>query len=447
MRVLKFGGTSVGTAEALRRAASIVQAELPKGGLVVVSALSRTTDTILEAVDLAAKGQANEARERHGVLWRRHLAVARELGLLETVQPAWEPLFERLAGILEGMGLLWEATPRARDGALAVGETLSAHLLTALLEKEGCPAQFREARAVMRTDARHGRATPDLEAIKAACWNWSEEIQKGAVLVTQGFLGVAPDGATTTLGRGGSDTTATLLGEALGADEVQIWTDVDGVLSADPSLVSAARPIPTMSLREAAALSAFGAKVLHADSLAPQARAHFRLVVANTHRPDASRTEICVHAPDRNPGEITSVAYKEGLACLRLPPARDLEPLFHAALRLQEAGAVRYGLLSTPDGSLLVVRPETAAAEALLEELVGTGLDLQRGWAVVALVGEGLRQAPGRALGLLSSLQDEPIAGILAGDTGVSLAFLVPETRLPTLIPRLHAHCFGASSK
>ncbi len=244
--------------------------------------------------------------------------------------------------------------------------------------------------------------------------------------------------------RGGSDTTATLLGEALGADEVQIWTDVDGVLSADPSLVNAARPIPVMSLREAAALSAFGAKVLHADSLAPQARAHFRLVVANTHRPEASRTEICVHAPERYPGEITSVAYKEGLACLRLPPARDLEPLFSAALRLQEAGAVRYGLLSTPDGSLLVVRPETVAAEALLEELVGTGLDLQRGWAVVALVGEGLRQAPGRALGLLSSLQEEPIAGILAGDTGVSLAFLVPETRLSVLIPRLHAHCFGA---
>ena len=105
---------------------------------------------------------------------------------------------------------------------------------------------------------------------------------------------------------------------------------------------------------------------------------------------------------------------------------------------------MRYGLLSTPDGSLLVVRPETAAAEVLLEELVATGLDLQRGWAVVALVGEGLRQAPGRALGLLASLQDEPIAGILAGDTGVSLAFLLPETRLPTLIPRLHALCFGA---
>jgi aspartate kinase len=198
-----------------------------------------------------------------------------------------------------------------------------------------------------------------------------------------------------------------------------------------------------MSLREAAALSAFGAKVLHADSLAPLARAGFRLVVANTHRPAASRTEIRVQAPARRPGEITSVAYKEGLACLRLPPTRDLEPLFHAALRLQEAGTSRYGLLSTPDGSLLVVRPETSAAEVLLEKL-GEGLDLQRGWAVVALVGEGLRAAPGRALGLLSTLQEEPIAGILAGDTGVSLAFLVPETRLASLIPHLHTQCFNA---
>jgi len=444
MRVLKFGGTSVGTAEALHRAAAIVRAELAEGGLVVVSALSGTTDTILNAVDQAAKGEAEGARCEHARLRRRHLAVARELGLLETLQPTWEPLFERLAGILEGMGLLWEASPKARDGALAIGETLSAHLLTALLNREGTSADFHEAREVLRTDARHGCARPDPGAIRIACETWRKELQGGAILVTQGFLGSAPGGATTTLGRGGSDTSATLLGEALGAEEVQIWTDVDGVLSADPCLVPGARPIPVMSLREAAALSAFGAKVLHADSLAPQARAGFRLVVANTHRPAASRTEIRVLAPSRRPGEITSVAYKEGLACLRLPPAWDLDPLFQAALRLQEAGASRYGLLSTPDGSLLVVRPETPASEALLEELRVSGLDLQRGWAVVALVGEGLRTAPGRALGLLSTLREEPIAGILAGDTGVSLAFLVPESRLPILIPQLHEHCFNA---
>ena len=443
MRVLKFGGTSVGSPEALRRAVNIVRTELPDGGLVVVSALSGTTDTILEAVGLAAKGDVAGARDRHATLRQRHLAVAKDLGLLENVQPLWEPLFERLSGILEGMGLLWEASPRARDGALAIGETLSAQVVSLLLVSETIPAQFKDVREVMRTDARHGRALPDLAAIRAASEPWRQAILGGTVLVTQGFLGSSPDGATTTLGRGGSDTSATLLGEALGADEVQIWTDVDGVLSADPSLVPNARPIPVMSLREAAALSAFGAKVLHADSLAPLARAGFRLIVANTHRPAASRTEINVQPPPRRPGEITSVAYKEGLACLRIPPSRDIEPFFNVALRLQEAGASRYGLLSTPDGSLLLVRSETADSEALLQELAKSGFDLQRGVAVVALVGEGLRAAPGRALALLSSIQAEPITGILAGDTGVSLAFLVPESRLSTLIPRLHEHCIA----
>jgi aspartate kinase len=262
--------------------------------------------------------------------------------------------------------------------------------------------------------------------------------------VTQGFLGLAPGGAVTTLGRGGSDTSATLLGEALAATEVQIWSEVDGILSADPSLVPEAQLIPVMSLREAAALSAFGGKVLHADSLAPVSRSGIRLVVANTHRPDTGRTEIRAQPPAREPGEITSVAYKEGVACLRLPPAQDpdlFERLFQAAARLQEAGASLYGLLATPDGGLLVTRAETEEAAAVLADLAASGLALERGWAVVALVGEGLRTAQGRTLGLLAPLDGEPIAAILAGDTGVSLAFLIPDHRLAEVVPKLHYHC------
>jgi len=184
--------------------------------------------------------------------------------------------------------------------------------------------------------------------------------------------------------------------------------------------------------------------VLHPDSLAPVRRSGLRLVVANLHRPVDGRTEIRPQAPRRDPGEITSVAYKEGVCCLRLPPAQEpdlFERLFQAATRLQEAGASLYGLLATPDGGLLVTRPETPAAEAALQELAASGLTLERGWAVVALVGEGLRQAPGRALSLLAPLEGEPIAAILAGDTGVSLAFLIPENRLFELVPRLHHHC------
>jgi aspartate kinase len=221
---------------------------------------------------------------------------------------------------------------------------------------------------------------------------------------------------------------------------------VDGVLTADPSLVAGARPIPVMSLREAAALSAFGAKVLHADSLAPVERGRFKLVVANTHRAQASRTEILVSVPERISRTITSVAYKEGLVCLHFPPARDLDAVFQVASDLQEAGAVRYGVLSTPEGSLLVVRPEHAEAVELLARIEASGLRVERGWSSVALVGEGLRQYPGGALALLATLEKEPIGGIFAGGAGISVSFLVPDERLRDLIPRLHELCIERAS-
>jgi aspartate kinase len=445
IKVLKFGGTSVGSPEALRLAASIIRAELPKGGVVVVSALSGTTDQILKAVAAAGHGDTNAALEILGGIEVRHRKAAEELGVARVVESAWEPLFDRLQSLLEGMGLLWETSPKAKDAALAIGETLSSNLVAALLQSEGVATQLKDAREVMCTDARHGRARPMPELISAACRDWKPLLAEGICIVTQGFIGSCPDGSTTTLGRGGSDTSATLIGEALGADEVQIWTDVDGVLTADPSLVPGARPIPVMSLREAAALSAFGAKVLHADSLAPVERGRFKLVVANTHRPQASRTEILATVPERTSGIITSVAYKEGLVCLHFPPARDLDAVFQTASDLQDSGAVRYGLLSTPEGSLLVVRPEHVEATELLSRLEHSGLRVERGWSSVALVGEGLCQCPGGALALLSTLERETIGGILAGGAGISVAFLVPDERLRELIPRLHRLCIEQS--
>lgn len=446
MKVLKFGGRSVGTRQGLEQAAELVARELPRGGLVVVSAISGATDLILRSVSASASGDPDAAQAARTALEARHRAVAQALGLEEALRPYWEPLFQSLAGLLEGIGLLWEASPRSRDAALAVGETLAARLLAALLQRRGLDATFRDAREVMRTDARHGRARPDLDAIRDAAARWRERIAAGALWVTQGFLGVAPDGSTTTLGRGGADISAALLGEALGAEEVQIWTGVDGVLTADPSLVPQARPIAEMSLREAAALSSFGAKVIHADAFAPVRRSGFRLTVANLNHPEAGGTVIRAEAPARLPGSITSVAYKEGVSCLRLPPAEDFGPLFEASARLQEAGATLYGLLATPDGGLLVARAETPESEAVLAGLAEAGMSLQRGWAVVALVGEGLRGEPGMALDVLGPLVEEPVAAFLAGDTGVSLAFLVPDHRLSRLIPRLHEHCIEAAS-
>ena len=441
VKVLKFGSSALGDAEACRRAAAIARAELPAGGLLLISCLKGTGEALLESLAAAARGQLPEALTRLQRILAHHRTVAQELGLLERILPSWESEFSRLEALLEGIALVGEATTRTRDAALAIGETLAARLLDHILLHERFPTEFRDLREVLRTKGRHGHARPDLAALGAAAEPWRTALQGGARYLSQASVGQGPDGTTTNLGRGGSDLTATLLGEALGAEEVQIWTDVDGILSADPSLVPEARPIPAMSLAEAAALSAFGDKVLHADSLAPAARAGFRLVVANTRRPSASRTTILPESPARARGEVTSVAYKEGVAALRFPPGFSLEELLTLALRLEDAGAHRYGLLSNPEGALLVLRTEGPAAETVLTELADLGITVERGWAVVALVGEGLRLDPGAPARLLAPLVGECLGAVLGGSSGASVAFLVPETRLAKLIPSLH-RCF-----
>lgn len=437
LTILKFGGSSVGSADALRRMSAIVQAELPSGGLVVVSALKGTTDLLLEAARSAGAGDLVTAKAAATRIQERHGAVAQELGLDAAVAEAWAPLFQRLHTLLDGMSLFGGALPRAHDEALALGESLSARLVAALLHRERPFARFRDAREVLRTDGRHGAARPQLAATRRAALPWKQDLERGALLVTQGFIAQGPDGATTTLGRGGSDTSATLLGEALGASSVQIWTDVDGVLSADPSLVPSARALSRLSQAEAAALSGFGAKVLHADSLAPAARAKFRLLVANTLKPGASRTEVLRHRDAEGEGAV-SVTYKEGLTRLRWPPHAKLPEVLAGLQDLDEAGAHRYGFISGPEGHVLALRAD-GAAQSVLARLEEEGVEAESGWAVVALVGESLRHDALPAFEALTELGGAP--GTLLSSGGVSVAFLVNEERLPTLIPALHARC------
>jgi aspartate kinase len=439
-RILKFNSRALGSAGSLRQASDIALQEAPRGAVILVSALHGCTEGIRDALSAASRGDLAGARSLLQDLVERHQAIGQDLGLLEAVRPVWEPLFQRLETLLEGIALVRELSPRTRDASRAVGDTLAAELFAKLLP-QASKAEFKDLREVFRTDGRHGRARPELSAIFKAAKPWAAELRRGARIITQASLGQAPDGATTTLGRGGSDLIATLLGEALEVPEVQIWTDVDGILSVDPSLVPEARPIPALSLAEAAALSSFGAETLRAEALAPAARAGFRLVVANIHHPSAGRTAILREAPRRGAGEVTSVAYKEGVVAVRFPPEHRLEDLVESALRLEEAGCCRYGLLANPEGALLVLRPEGPAAEALLGELEGQGIRVERGWAVVALVGEGLRLDPSAPARLLAPLQGERLGAVLGGSSGASVAFLVPEQRLAELIPILH-RCF-----
>ncbi|MBI4913113.1 MAG: aspartate kinase [Acidobacteria bacterium] len=437
LKVLKFGGEALESPEALGRVREIVQAELPGGGVVVSSARNGSRGRLLQALESARRGDLHEANARLAELQEGHERLAACLGLGEEHGRRCGTLFQRLGALVEGSALVREASARTQDAALAAGEILSAHLLADWLKQDGTQARFLEAGELLRTDGVHGHARPDLQATRLAAGSQAPGLRRGARVVVPGGIGQGPDGAPTTLGRGFSDTSATLLGEALDADEVQIWTQVDGILTADPSLVPEARPIPRMSFAEASALCAFGAKVLHADSLAPAARAGFPLLVANALRPRASRTSVLPGSLVRRPGEVTSVAYKEGVLAVRFPGAFPLEELLATALRLEEGGFQRFGLLSDPEGSLLVVHPGSQAPERTVRELESAGARVERGWAVVALVGEGLRLDPGAPARLLAPLAAERLGAVLGGGPG-SVAFLLPEDRLAEWIPRLH---------
>jgi aspartate kinase len=216
-----------------------------------------------------------------------------------------------------------------------------------------------------------------------------------------------------------------------------IWTGDDGIQSADPSLVPGAAALQHLNYAEARALSGFGSRTLHPDVLAAAAGGGIDLVLANLHNP-AHRTRISATAPLRVPGSVASVVYKEGLHLVRLKAEDSLAALAALDEALREAGAQRFGAIAGPEGSLLVLRAGTEASRLRLAALAEQGMEVSAGWALVALVGEGLRATPGSALRLLAPCQMEPVEGLLAGSSPISVSFLVPEDRLANLIPRLH---------
>lgn len=280
--VQKFGGTSVGSADAMAQAAELVQAELPRAPLVVLSAMSGTTDTLFRAAQVAVGGDLAGARDVLAALVDRHRAAAAEgLGADDAEFAAeLERHREELDVLLHGVSLLRELSRRIMDGIASHGEFLSTAMFARSLQRRGLDAELIDVRAVMRTDATFGVARPQRAQIaELAQAHLLPRLRPGRVVVTQGYVGATGSGQTTTLGRGGSDYSAALLGAAVAAEEVQIWTDVEGVLTADPRVAPAARPIAALTFAEAAELAAFGAKVLHPATIQPAVEADVPVTV------------------------------------------------------------------------------------------------------------------------------------------------------------------------
>jgi aspartate kinase len=447
--VMKFGGTSVEDAAAFRRVGAIVGERLALRPVVVVSAMSRFTDSLVRAVARAAGGDSEAAMRDLEEPLERHRAVAAELldaearrGVEERLALAASDLAEVLRVIARHPG----TRPSLGDEVVSHGERLSSLLLAAVLRAEGAPGVFVDARACVLTDDEHGRAAPLPGTGERVRRELLPLLAEGAVPVLGGFIGSTADGATTTLGRGGSDYTAALVGAALDAREIQIWTDVTGFLTADPRLVAGARNLAHLSYEEAAELAFFGARVLHPKTIQPAVEREIPVRVLNSRQPGAEGTRIDARAVP-SPEGIKAVAHKRGVTVVRVSSTRMLgafgflQALFDVFGRHRTAVDV----VSTSEVSVSLTVEHTRALPAILDELSGLGTAAaEEGYAIVCLVGEGLRATPGVAARVFGTLREINVEMISQGASPINLTFVVREEDAVEAVRRLHAEFFEA---
>lgn len=453
MIVMKFGGTSVGSAEAIRRVAEIVAGRLDRRPLVVVSAVAGVTDKLV-ALSLTAPDDAVRAEEIVQYLIGLHRSLKLELGLgddaeLESAVGAAEEILQRCCRRLREK----EREPKeVVDELLGVGEFLSAALLAAHFRKTGIDSRMVDARQIIKTDSRFGMAQPNLEeSLPLACRFLLPLIEGGTVPVCQGFVGSDRQGRFTTLGRGGSDYSATLIGSLLGAECVEIWSDVDGVLTADPTLVPEAQRIRQMTFQEAAELAYFGARVLHPSTLLPAVAKEIPVLVLNSTRPDRPGTRIGRRIPEMSSGTLAkSIAYKENVTVITVQSTRMLmsHGFLAAIFEVFSRHQTSVDLVSTSEVSVSLTIDNVENLQAILDELSRFAqVEAAEGKAIVCVVGERMRRTKGAPAKIFGQLLDVEIHLISQGASEINISFVIDEGDIAKVVRRLHGFLFEPQSQ
>lgn len=446
--VMKFGGTSVEDAAAFERVGRIVRAQDDAKLVLVVSAMSRVTDALLAGIQAAVDGEIEAGRGAIDGDLQRYQQVAQMLLSRNAAGLFGFELDEARSAIADLLQVI-AAHPVTRaplqDEVLSYGERLSAKLLAASLAEGGTRAQCVDARRCIATDEEHGCATP---LFAGTTKNTQVElrplIQEGTVPVLGGFIGKSPRGATTTLGRGGSDYTAALVGAALAAREIMIWTDVSGVLTADPRVVGTARAISHLSYAEAAELAYFGAKVLHPKTIQPAVESGIPLRICNSRDPEGPGTLVS-HAAQTAPQTVKAIAHKKGITVVQITSARMLGAygFLRSLFKVFDQHRTVVDVVTTSEVSVSLSLDDTGALPALIPELERLGsVQVETRRAIVCVVGEGLRAAPGIAARVFGTLSDINISMISQGASSINLTFVVDEDRADEAVSRLHEEFF-----
>jgi len=456
MIVMKFGGTSVQDAVAIRNVANIVLRERERFPLVVVSACAGVTNALLGIARKSAEGNLQEALAAVAALRQRHFAIAGELfkdGRRQSSRELAQETIDRdcceLEKLAQSLAVLKELTPRTLDQCAAFGEQWSSLLLTHELLQRGCEACLVDARAVLFTGNEFTRATPLFDLTDAKAKEiFLPLLQQRKLVVTQGFIGATPDGLTTTIGRGGSDYSAAIFGAALEVEEIQIWTDVDGVLTADPSILPEARRIKQMTFNEAAELAYFGAKVLHPSTILPAIQKNIPVRVLNSKRPEGRGTLITSAPAASSQCIVKSIAYKERITVIAVQSSRML--MAHGFLaRLFEIFAAHQksiDVIATSEVGVSLTVDNADNLEAILAELRRfADVRVEHNKAVFCVVGENMKSTRGVAARVFAALDRAGVNVelIAHGGSEINLTFVISEAQIAAAVKCLHDEFFS----
>ena len=451
MIVMKFGGTSVQDETAIRNAAEIVRGRLPHSPVVVVSAMARVTEALLSIARAAKERRVDEAISGIEALRERHLATADALlplneSTLAKVRSEINALLDELENLVRSVATLGELTSRSQDAIVSFGERLSSLIIAESFRVSGIPAELHDSRSFIITDDSFSKAIPDVsETNRRTREGLITLIKEGRVPVVQGFIGSTLDGATTTIGRGGSDYSAALIGAALEAETIEIWTDVDGLMTADPRTVDDAKRIRVISFAEASELSFFGAKVLHPSTVLPAIELGIPVHIYNTKNPSCEGTRI-VKESRSSANLIKSIAFKRGVTIVNVASTRMLlaygflKTIFDVFDRHQTSVDV----VTTSEVSVSMTLDNTDRLELIKKDLSGIGeVTIEREKAIVCVVGDNLKFKSGVASRLFQAVGNANVNMISQGASEINLTFVIDESQVDAVVRSLHDEFFS----
>lgn len=449
MIVMKFGGTSVEDATAIRRLVSIVRLQLDRQPVVVVSAMGKTTNGLLECARLAASGETEAAQTKLDAMAEHHFKTAGQLALpeeVESLRAALDARFIALRSTLKEISQTKQVTPRLSDAVSANGELLSSLVVAAAFRAAGMNGVWVDVRPMMRTNDDFTRAAVQFDLANPKLKEgFTLALANGGVPVTQGFVGSTTDGSTTTIGRGGSDYSASIIGAAFCAEEIQIWTDVDGIMTTDPRIVPEAAKVKIISFAEAAELAYFGAKVLHPSTLLPAMAKDIPVRVCNSRRPEVAGTAIVRNAPPSR-ALVKAIAFKRGITVVNVASDRML--MAHGFLArlfaIFDKHETPVDMVATSEVSVSMTLDDARNLDRIVADLRLLGeVRVERNQALICLAGENLKFTPGVAARIFSSIEQVNVSMISHGASAINVSFIVNGAAVEQAVRALHREFFS----